>query len=157
MSMSFNPFSRHVTAQVQPNAAATAVDSKPVEENPPAKPAHTNRNPFAGYESKKQWKLVRREEPPPAQKLLNFLQHDWPHEIVRLRDLTNYGPSSLRDRKKLIELAYVLVGHGWLVPIEACPRNTYWWRIVRGPSGYPTRVDVAINAATVAKTTHSPA
>jgi hypothetical protein len=149
MSKDFNPFARHMvesTVQADPSAEATAVEEKPA--------ARTSGNPFTGYESKKQWKLVRKEEPP-AQKLLNWLQHDWQHDLVRLRDLTNYGPGPLRNRKKLIELAAVLVGHGWLTPIKACPRNTYWWRINRAPNGYPTVMDVAVNAAAVA--THSPA
>jgi hypothetical protein len=143
--MNFDPFFRH-RGTAEP--IATAVE--PVKEKPPAKPARSGRafDPFAGYQSKKQCKLIRKEEPP-AQKLLNFLQHDWPHEIIRLRDLTNYGPGPLRDRKKLIELAAVLVGHGWLTPIKSScvRRDTKWWRIIRGPSGYPTKIDVALNVA----------
>jgi hypothetical protein len=70
MSATFNPFARHMeesSDQAGPSAEATAVEEKPA--------ARTSGNPFTGYQSKKQWKLVRKEEPP-AQKLLNFLQHD---------------------------------------------------------------------------------
>jgi hypothetical protein len=118
-----------------------------VEEKPAATaPASKVVNPFAGHEGKKQFRLVRKERTPPAQRLLNWLR-DWPHPVVRLRDFCKYGPPSFRNRKTAINMAEVLVGHGWLVPIESCRRDTKWWRVIRGPSDYPTIAGVTVNAA----------
>jgi hypothetical protein len=177
--MGFNPFARHAqnqhskpddhdrgatcrasisTTETEPQTTAAGNAAETEERSParaiekkPAPAARTGKavNPFASHAGKKQFRLIRKEEPPPAQKLLNWLQHDWPHPIVHLRDLCIYGPTHLRNRKKAIELAEILVGHGWLVPIEAScvRRDTKWWRIIRGPSGYPTTTNVAVNVA----------
>jgi hypothetical protein len=133
----------------------TAGNAAETEERPPARPvekkpasaARTSKviNPFAGHEGKKQFRRIRKEGPPPAQKLLDWLR-DWPHPVIGLRDIVLYGPSAIQNRNHAIHLAEVLVGHGWLVPIE-CRRDTKWWRIVRGPSGYPTMTNVAVNVA----------
>ena len=173
-SMGFNPFARHTESQPsKPNdqgksapvsttetepQTTVAVNTAQTEEKPPARPTEKKRppavriskavNPFACHEGKKQFRRTRKEGPPPAQRLLDWLR-DWPHPIVGIRDLCNYGPGPLRNRKQLIELAEILVGHGWLAPVEACRRDTKWWRLVRGPSGYPTMMGVAVNVAAV--------
>jgi hypothetical protein len=163
------PNDQEKSASTPEPQTATASNAAETEERPPARPvapfddqsdsatpippssaARTGNvvNPFAGHETKKQFRLVRKEEPLPAQRLLDWLR-DWPHPVIRLRDFCKYGPGSLRDRKAALELAEVLVGHGWLVPIEArcIRRDSKWWRVVRGPNDYPTIAGVTVNTA----------
>src|SRR5262249_48444309 len=71
---------------------------------------------------------------PPAQKLLDWLQHGWTKPTISVRDIYTRGPNSIRNRRSAIELAEILVKHGWLVPIEAQRRETRKWRIIREPS-----------------------
>jgi hypothetical protein len=52
------------------------------------------------------------------QKLHTWLQHrDKP--TIALRDICHHGPRGMRDRKKAISLAEILVGNGWLIPDRA--------------------------------------
>jgi hypothetical protein len=168
-SLGFNPFARHTENQPsKPNAqvisastpepqTTAAGNAAETEERPPVKPVEKKPasaaragkviNPFAGHEGKKQFRLVRKERTPPAQRLLDWLR-DWPHPVVRLRDFCKYGPSPSRNRKTALELAETLVGHGWLVPAESWRRDAKWWRVIRGPIGYPTVAGVAVNTAT---------
>ena len=67
---------------------------------------------------------------PPAQKLLDWLQHDWTKPTVTARDIYTYGPRSIRDRQSAIDLAEILVKHGWLAPIKARRRNMKEWQII---------------------------
>ena len=53
---------------------------------------------------------------PPAQKLLDWLLRDWTKPTISARDIYTYGPNSIRDRESAIDLAEILVKHGWLVP-----------------------------------------
>ena len=43
------------------------------------------------------------QEPSPAQKLLDWLQH-WSKPTVSARDICIYGPNAIRDRQRAIEL-----------------------------------------------------
>jgi hypothetical protein len=144
--MAFDPFAAHrgntesqaEPIQVQPIAAKEnpPTSAEPVVEEKPSPAACASKgiNPFASHTSKKQFRRIREEGPPPVQKLLDWLR-DWPHPVIGVRDIVLYGPNSIRNRHHAISSAEILVGHGWLVPIE-CRRDTKWWRIVRGPSGY---------------------
>jgi hypothetical protein len=80
------------------------------------------------------YKLLPAQKLPPAQKLLDWLQHDWTKPTISARDIYTYGPNSIRDRESAIDLAQILVKHGWLVPIEAHRRDMRKWRIIREPS-----------------------
>ena len=70
---------------------------------------------------------------PPAQKLLDWLQHDWTKPTVSARDIYTYGPRAIRDRESAIDLAEILVEHGWLTPIKTRQRNMKEWQITKGP------------------------
>jgi hypothetical protein len=70
-------------------------------------------------------------ELPPAQKLLDWLQRVWSKPTVSARDLYTHGPNSIRDRQRAIDLAEILVKHGWLIPIEARRRDMKEWQISR--------------------------
>jgi Protein of unknown function (DUF3987) len=69
----------------------------------------------------------------PAQKLLDWLQHDWTKPTVTTRDIYTYGPRGIRDRESAIDLAGILVEHSWLTPIKARRRNMKEWQITKGP------------------------
>jgi hypothetical protein len=166
-SMGFNPFARHTenqpskpndqgkSASVPKPQITIAGNAAETEQRPPARPvekkpasaAHANRtfNPFASH-GKKQFRLVRKDKTPPAQKLLDWIR-DWPHPFIGLREIVLYGPNSIRNRDHAIRLAETLVGHGWLTPV-ACRRDTKVWKIIRGPSGYPIVADLPVNVAT---------
>jgi hypothetical protein len=80
------------------------------------------------------------------QKLHEWIQH-WGKPTVCLRDICYRGPNSIRDRKKAIGLAEILVGHGWLLPIRTRRRDMREWQIVRGVGGNPTIATMATAAA----------
>jgi hypothetical protein len=80
------------------------------------------------------------------QKLHEWIQH-WGKPTVCLRDICYRGPNSIRDRKKAIGLAEILVGHGWLLPIRTRRRDMREWQIVRGVGGNPTIGTMATAAA----------
>jgi hypothetical protein len=71
----------------------------------------------------------------PSEKLLDFCVNRWPREVVRLRELQQFGPRSLRNRKSAMALAEQLVAAGWLSPVKGRQCNEVLFRIVRGPSG----------------------
>jgi len=80
------------------------------------------------------------------QKLHDWLQNDWNKPTIRARDICRFGPNAIRDRKRAIDLAKILVGHGWLIPNQTRRRNMKEWQIVRGLSGYPTVATMAAAA-----------
>jgi hypothetical protein len=83
------------------------------------------------------------QEPSPAQRLLDWLQH-WTKPTVRAREICIYGPNSLRDRKRVIDSAAILVKEGWLIPIKTRRYDMCEWQVVRKPIVHPT---VATEAA----------
>jgi len=84
-----------------------------------------------------------RKELEPAQKLLDWLQQHWAKPTISARDIYKFGPNSIRDPKRAIGLAEILVGHGWLIPNRTRRRDMREWKIVRGLGGYPTIATVA--------------
>src|SRR5262245_16867665 len=77
------------------------------------------------------------QEPSPAQRLLDWLQH-WTKPTVRARENCIYGPNPLRDRKRAIDSAAILVKEGWLIPIKTRRYDMCEWQIVRKPIIHPT-------------------
>ena len=77
--------------------------------------------------------LLPAQKLPPAQKLLDWLQHEWTKDTVSARDIYTYGPRSIRDRQSATDLAGILVKHGWLIPIKTRQHNMEKWQIVRKP------------------------
>jgi hypothetical protein len=77
--------------------------------------------------------LLPGQKLPPAQKLLDWLLHDWTKPTVSARDIYTYGPNSIRDRESAIDYAEILVKHGWLVPIKLRRRDMKEWQITKGP------------------------
>jgi hypothetical protein len=77
--------------------------------------------------------LLPAQKLPPAQRLLYWLQHDWTKPTISARDIYTYGPSSIRDRESAIDLAEILVKHGWLVPIKTRRPDMKKWQITKGP------------------------
>jgi hypothetical protein len=92
-----------------------------------------NRPPSIGGQPK----LGTSELAQDLQKLHDWLQH-WDQPTVCLRDICYRGPNSIRNRKRAIGLAEILVGHGWLIPNRAHRYDRHLWQIVRGRDGYPT-------------------
>ena len=78
--------------------------------------------------------LLPAQKLPPAQKLLDWLQHEWTKDSVSARDIYTFGPRSIRDRQSATDLAGILVKHGWLIPIKTRQQNMDKWQIVRKPS-----------------------
>jgi hypothetical protein len=83
------------------------------------------------------------QEPSPAQKLLDWLQH-WSKPTVSARDICIYGPNAIRDRQRAIDSAEILVKNGWLVPIKTRRHDMHEWQIVRKPIIHPTVATEAV-------------
>jgi hypothetical protein len=72
-----------------------------------------------------------------AQKLLNWLGR-WPGSTIYMRDILQFGPYALRNPKKAIAAAEVLVKGGWLIPERTRRYDAHLWQIVRKPIALPT-------------------
>ena len=70
----------------------------------------------------------------PSEKLLAWLVNYWPKPTVTLRDISAFGPHSVRDPKDVMNLTQALTEFGWLVPVQAWRRDMKKWRVVREPS-----------------------
>jgi hypothetical protein len=67
-----------------------------------------------------------------AQRLLDWLQR-WDKPTVCGRDILQYGPYSLRNPKKAIASAEILVRNGWLAPAKKHRFDMHKWEIIRKP------------------------
>jgi hypothetical protein len=83
--------------------------------------------------------LSTKEEPSPAQKLLDWLQR-WNKNTISTRDIRRRGPGSIRDRKTAVAAADTLVQNGWLEHVEPHQYNMRKWRIIRRPPIVAPRV-----------------
>jgi hypothetical protein len=71
---------------------------------------------------------------PPIERLIAWLVLRWPKPTVFSRDILQYGPNPLRDRKSARASAEILVKHGWLTPLKTRRSIDHEWRIERGPN-----------------------
>ena len=70
---------------------------------------------------------------PPIERLLDFLVNRWRRPEIRIREICQFGPGSIRDRKSAIALTEILAQNGWLAPLPPTRQhNEKLWRIVRG-------------------------
>ena len=69
---------------------------------------------------------------PPIERLLDFIVNRWRKPVIRVREICQFGPGPIRDRKSALALAETLVAHGWLSPNTTRRHDTREWRIVRG-------------------------
>ena len=76
------------------------------------------------------------QEISPAQALLNWLQK-WPKPTICTKEILQFGPRIVRNRKNMIDATETLVRHGWLVPQKTKQSNWRLWRIVRKPTIHP--------------------
>src|SRR5882762_9285626 len=54
---------------------------------------------------------------PPIERLLDFIVNRWPKPAIRVREICQFGPGSIRDRKSAIALTEILAQNGWLAPL----------------------------------------
>jgi hypothetical protein len=71
---------------------------------------------------------------PPIERLIAWLVLRWPKPTVYSRDILQYGPNPLRNRKSARASAELLVKHGWLTPLKTRRSIDHEWRIERGPN-----------------------
>jgi hypothetical protein len=72
---------------------------------------------------------------PLIERLLDWLINRWTKPSVRVRDICQFGPRPVRNRKTATTLAETLVEHGWLTPLNTHRYDKREWKIIRGPSG----------------------
>jgi hypothetical protein len=71
----------------------------------------------------------------PAQRLLNWIQHDWTGATISGRDIYRYSPRPIRNQNSnAIEMAKILAERGWLAPTKSHRRDRFVWQIMRGAS-----------------------
>jgi hypothetical protein len=71
----------------------------------------------------------------PEQRLLNWIQHDWPNPTICARDVYRYGPYPIQIQgSSAIEIIKTLVERGWLKPTKSHRCDRYVWQIMRGPA-----------------------
>ena len=75
--------------------------------------------------------------PPELEKLLDWLINHWPRSSISTAEICTYGPRSVRNRNRAIELTTVLTAHRWLEPLPTHRRDRQEWKINRGPTPIP--------------------
>jgi hypothetical protein len=91
---------------------------------------NNGRSVFSKFvETSKQEKAT--EQPSPAQKLLDWLQH-WNEPTICARDIRIYGPRP-RNRESALNAARILVENGFLSPAPTNRYDRHVWVIVRKP------------------------
>jgi hypothetical protein len=68
------------------------------------------------------------QETSPAQKLLDWLMR-WTKDAISIRDIHNFGPNSIRDRKSMLDATETLV--------KAHRYDMRKWQVVRKPIAHP--------------------
>ena len=58
----------------------------------------------------------------------------WTKPSVKVRDICQFGPRPVRNRKAATTMAETLAEHGWLTPLNTHRYDKREWKIVRGPS-----------------------
>jgi hypothetical protein len=81
-------------------------------------------------------KVVNQPDKDPAQRLLDWLQR-WNKPTVSMRQICQFGPRPIRDRKSVISATEVLVKTNWLIPIKTTRRDTREWEITRKTIVFP--------------------
>jgi hypothetical protein len=76
-------------------------------------------------------KAIEQPGSSPIEKLLDWLVNHWAKDTVTAREIYNYGPRSIRDKRTTLSLAQILVEQGRLVPIETRRHDMREWKIVR--------------------------
>jgi hypothetical protein len=71
---------------------------------------------------------------PPTEQLLSFLIHRWPKATITTKNILQFGPNCLRNRKCARPTAEILAENGWLTPLATRRYDARKWRIERGPS-----------------------
>jgi hypothetical protein len=69
---------------------------------------------------------------PPIEKTLDWLINRWSKPAVRVRDIMQFGPKPIRNRKSAIATAEILAARGWLSALPTRQHNEKKWAIVRG-------------------------
>ena len=72
--------------------------------------------------------------PREALRLLDWLQHKWPQPTITARNIHQYGPRPIRDKKRTLEAAEILEKRGWLIPLKTDHCNAKKWQITIGPA-----------------------
>jgi hypothetical protein len=67
--------------------------------------------------------------PETAQRLLDWLQNRWGEPTISTRNICQFGPHLIRDRKSALANARILVEHGWLSPIRTHRSDRQVWRV----------------------------
>jgi hypothetical protein len=80
--------------------------------------------------------IEKAQEPSPAQRLLDWLQH-WDAPTICARDILTYGPRP-RDRESTFNAARILVENGWLSPAPTHRYDRHVWVVIRKPIIQPT-------------------
>jgi hypothetical protein len=70
----------------------------------------------------------------PTEKMLDWLVNRWPGTTVSTRNIMQFGPGCLRDRKSAMDQAKILTENGWLTPVKSHRYDRHVWQIIRGPS-----------------------
>jgi hypothetical protein len=70
---------------------------------------------------------------PPIEKLLDWLVNRWPKPTVNTKNILQFGPNPLRNRKSARATAEILAQNGWLTPLKTRRYMDREWRIERGP------------------------
>ena len=64
-----------------------------------------------------------------AQKLLDWLKKEWRGKTITARDIYQYGPSAIRDRKTTLTITQILVDHRWLKQLPTKRRDQNEWQL----------------------------
>lgn len=66
--------------------------------------------------------------------MLDWLVNRWPKPTVNTKNILQFGPTPLRNRKSARATAEILAESGWLTPLKTRRYMDREWRIERGPN-----------------------
>ena len=55
---------------------------------------------------------------PPIERMIDWLVRRWPRDTVTTKNILQFGPNPLRNRKSARASAEILVKNGWLTPLK---------------------------------------
>src|SRR5262245_26873607 len=67
----------------------------------------------------------------PAEKMLDWVVNRWNGATLTTRNIMQFGPGGLRDRKTAIATAKILAENGWLHPLPTRQHRGRAWQIIR--------------------------
>ena len=92
------------------------------------------RSVFAAYVEKAPARVepTPQATPPEARRLLYWLQNNWGRPTIGAKNLYQFGPNGIRDKKSALKAAEALEARGWLIRLRSRRHDGRKWQVTIG-------------------------